>query len=97
MASCDTEKIKIETPFIIYGRNYTGQFVSRIHVADDIESLDLADDDGLFHLEPMYDGAYYELTLYKYNLINTQACDCPVINDLELRELALVASVGVVG
>lgn len=85
MASCDTEKIKIETPFIIYGRNYTGQFVSRIHVAEDIESLDLADDDGLFHLEPIYDGAYYELTLYKCNLINVQTCDCPVINDLELR------------
>ena len=85
MASCDTEKIKIETPFIIYGRNYTGQFVSRIHVADDIESLELADDDGLFRLEPMYDGAYYELTLYKCNLINAQACECPVINELELR------------
>lgn len=85
MASCDTEKIKIETPFIIYGRNYTGQFVSRILVADDIESLELADDDGLFHLEQMYDGAYYELTLYKCNLINAQACECPVINELELR------------
>ena len=85
MASCDTEKIKIETPFIIYGRNYTGQFVSRIHVADDIESLELADDEGLFRLEPIYDGAYYELTLYKCNLINAQACECPVINELKLR------------
>ncbi len=97
MASCDTEKIKIETPFIIYGRNYTGQFVSRIYVNDGIE-LELVDKNGLFELTPITlkslglvnddeedKLAYYELTLYKCNLINAQACDCPVINDLELR------------
>ena len=96
MALCDTETIKIETPFIIYGRNYTGQFVSRIYVNDGIE-LDLVDKNGLFELTPITlkslglvnddeedKLAYYELTLYKCNLINVQACECPVINELEL-------------
>ena len=96
MALCDN--IKIETPFIIYGRNYTGQFVSRIYVNDGIE-LELADKNGLFELTPIslkslglanegegadYKIAYYELTLYRCALINVQACECPVVNDLAL-------------
>lgn len=97
MALCDRENIKITTPFIIYGRNYTGQFVSSIYVNDGIE-LELADKNGLFELTPITlkslglvnddeedKLAYYELTLYKCNLINAQTCDCPVINDLVLR------------
>ena len=85
------DNIKIETPFIIYGRNYTGQFVSRIYVTDSITSLNLADENGLFRLVPITvqteEGeqiAYYELYLYRCALINVQACECPVINDLSL-------------
>ena len=97
MALCDRENIKITTPFIIYGRNYTGQFVSRVYVNDGIE-IELVDKNGLFELTPITLKSlglvndddedklvYYELTLYKCNLINAQACECPVINDLELR------------
>lgn len=80
MALCDN--IKIETPFIIYGRNYTGQFVSRIYVTDEIESLTLGNTNGLFSLD-VIDGIYY-LSLYRCALINVQACECPVINDLSL-------------
>lgn len=81
MALC--EGIKVVTPFIIYGRNYTGQYVSRIYVTDEIESLTLGNPDGLFRLEPVDDGIY-DLYLYRCALINVQGCECPVINDLSL-------------
>lgn len=87
MALC--EKIKIETPFIIFGRNYTGQFVSRIRVLDKaVKSLDLVDEDGLFRLDVVIrddDGPIVcNLSLNRCALINVQACKCPVVNELEL-------------
>lgn len=84
MALCDNINIKIETPFIIYGRNYTGQFVSRIYVTDKIESLRLADEGGLFNLELDASGAYYNLYIYRCSLINVQSCQCPVVNELQM-------------
>ena len=48
MALCEeikeNKEIKIETPFIIFGRNYTGQFISRIYVSKNISKLKLADE-----------------------------------------------------
>ena len=82
MALCD--EIAIETPFIIFGRNYTGQFVSRIYVSDSITSLELVDTNGLFNLKPDNLGIY-SLSLYRCALINVQACTCPVVNELKLR------------
>ena len=56
MSLCDEIKeskgIEIETPFIIFGRNYTGQFISRIYIrSKDIHSIELVDKNGLFDLE----------------------------------------------
>lgn len=93
MAFCDEikDKIKIETPFIIFGRNYTGQFVSRILVLDKtVTSLKLVDEDGLFNpLDVVIaddDGPIvYNLSLNRCALINVQACTCPVVNELKLR------------
>lgn len=82
MALCD--EIAIETPFIIFGRNYTGQFVSRIYVSDSITSLELVDTNGLFKLTPDNLGIY-SLSLYRCALINVQTCDCPPKNELKLR------------
>lgn len=86
MSFCDEikDEIKIETPFIIFGRNYTGQFVSRIYVSDNIKELELADKNGLFSLEPDELG-FYNLSLYRCALINVQACTCPIVNELGLR------------
>lgn len=86
MSFCDEikDEIKIETPFIIFGRNYTGQFISRIYVSENIESLELADKDGLFELEKDELG-FYNLSLYRCALINVQACTCPIINELGLH------------
>ena len=92
MAFCDEikDKIKIATPFIIFGRNYTGQFVSRILVMDkSVKNIDLADEDGLFTLDDAIsddDGPIvYNLSLNRCALINLQTCDCPVVNELKLR------------
>ena len=93
MAFCDEikDKIKIETPFIIFGRNYTGQFVSRILVLDKtVTSLKLVDEDGLFNpLDVVIaddDGPIvYNLSLNRCALINVQTCDCPPENELKLR------------
>ena len=87
MALC--EDIKIETPFIIFGRNYTGQFVSRIRVLNRaVKSLDLVDENGLFKLDVVIsddDGPIVcNLSLNRCALINVQACTCPVVNELEL-------------
>lgn len=87
MALC--EEIKIETPFIIFGRNYTGQFVSRIRVLNRaVKSLDLVDENGLFKLDVVIsddDGPIVcNLSLNRCALINVQACTCPVVNELEL-------------
>lgn len=82
MALC--EEIKVETPFIIFGRNYTGQFISRIHVSGNVETLELVDPNGLFELEHDEMG-WYNLSLYRCALINVQTCDCPVKNELQLR------------
>lgn len=87
MALC--EAIKIETPFIIFGRNYTGQFVSRIRVLNRaVKSLDLVDENGLFKLDVVIsddDGPIVcNLSLNRCALINVQACTCPVVNELEL-------------
>ena len=91
MAFCDEikDKIKIETPFIIFGRNYTGQFVSRILVLNrDVKSLDLVDENGLFKLDVVISDDYgpivCNLSLNRCALINVQACTCPVVNELEL-------------
>lgn len=86
MSFCDEikDEIKIETPFIIFGRNYTGQFISRIYVSENIESLELADKNGLFELEKDELG-FYNLSLYRCALINVQACTCPIINELGLH------------
>ena len=83
MALCD--EITIETPFIIFGRNYTGQFISRIYVSKNISELKLVDKDGLFELELDETKAWYNLSLYRCALINVQACTCPVVNELKLR------------
>ena len=84
MALCD--KIDIWSPFIIYGRNYTGQVISRIYADKDIVKLDVVDPDGLFRLEPIDETAgIYNLVLNRCALINVQACECPVINELKLR------------
>jgi len=93
MAFCDEikDKIKIETPFIIFGRNYTGQFVSRILVLDKaVTSLEVVDEDGLFNpLDVVLadeDGPIvYNLSLNRCALINVQTCECPVVNELNLR------------
>lgn len=92
MAFCDEikDKIKITTPFIIFGRNYTGQFVSRILVIDKaVKSIELADENGLFTLDDAIsddDGPIvYNLSLNRCALINLQTCDCPVVNELALR------------
>lgn len=88
MSLCDEIKeskgIEIETPFIIFGRNYTGQFISRIYIrSKDIHSIELVDKNGLFDLEKYSEGLY-NLSLYRCALINVQACKCPVVNELEL-------------
>lgn len=88
MSLCDEIKeskgIEIETPFIIFGRNYTGQFISRIYIrSKDIHSIKLVDKNGLFDLEKYSEGLY-NLSLYRCALINVQACKCPVVNELEL-------------
>lgn len=89
MALCEeikeNKEIKIETPFIIFGRNYTGQFISRIYVSKNISKLKLADENGLFELKQDETGAWYNLFLNRCALINVQACTCPVVNDLELH------------
>ncbi|GEM_PF-6027467 len=79
MALC--EGITIETPFIIFGRNYTGQFVSRIHYPDNagITSIELVDKNGLFRLD-VDEYGMYNISLYRCALINVNVCDCP--NDL---------------
>jgi hypothetical protein len=82
MSLCD--EIKVETPFIIFGRNYTGQFISRIYVSKNIKSIELVDTNGLFELEQDEMG-WYNLSLYRCALINVQACECPIVNDLNLR------------
>lgn len=91
MAFCDEikDKIKIETPFIIFGRNYTGQFVSRIRILDKaVKSLELVDKNGLFTLDVALfdeDGPIVcNLSLNRCALINVQTCKCPVVNELEL-------------
>ena len=93
MSICDEIKeskgIEIETPFIIFGRNYTGQFVSRILVLNrDVKSLDLVDENGLFKLDVVISDDYgpivCNLSLNRCALINVQACTCPVVNELEL-------------
>ena len=86
MALCDEikDEIKIETPFIIFGRNYTGQFISRIYVSEAVETLELVDKNGLFNLE-LDDLGFYNLSLYRCSLINVQACECPIVNELKLR------------
>lgn len=84
MALCGEYNIEIETPFIFFGRNYTGQFISRIHVSDNVETLELVDPNGLFELEQDEMG-WYNLSLYRCALINVQACECPVVNELTLR------------
>lgn len=88
MSFCDEIKenkgIEIETPFIIFGRNYTGQFISRIYVlSKDINSIELVDKNGLFTLEQV-DTGLYNLSLYRCALINVQVCTCPVVNELDL-------------
>lgn len=89
MALCEeikeNKEIKIETPFIIFGRNYTGQFISRIYVSKNISKLKLADENGLFELKQDETGAWYNLFLNRCVLINVHACTCPVVNDLELH------------
>lgn len=89
MALCEeikeNKEIKIETPFIIFGRNYTGQFISRIYVSKNISKLKLVDENGLFELKQDDTGAWYNLFLNRCALINVQACTCPVVNDLELH------------
>ena len=94
MSLCDEIKeskgIEIETPFIIFGRNYTGQFISRILVLDRaVKSLDLVDENGLFKLDVVIsddDGPIVcNLSLKRCALINVQTCDCPVVNELTLR------------
>lgn len=82
MALC--EEITVETPFIIFGRNYTGQFISRIYVSENVETIELVDPNGLFELEKDEMG-WYNLSLYRCALINVQACTCPVVNELKLR------------
>lgn len=82
MALC--EEITVETPFIIFGRNYTGQFISRIYVSENVETIELVDLNGLFELEKDEMG-WYNLSLYRCALINVQACTCPVVNELKLR------------
>lgn len=84
MALCGEYNIEIETPFIFFGRNYTGQFISRIHVSDNVETLELVDPNGLFELDHDEMG-WYNLSLYRCALINVQACECPVVNELKLR------------
>ena len=82
MALC--EEITVETPFIIFGRNYTGQFISRIYVSENVETIELLDPNGLFELEKDEMG-WYNLSLYRCALINVQSCTCPVVNELKLR------------
>ena len=86
MSFCDEikDEIKIETPFIIFGRNYTGQFISRIYVSENIKELELADKNGLFELEKDELG-FYNLSLYRCALINVQSCSCPIVNELGLH------------
>ena len=78
--SCDS--IKISNPFIIYGKNYTGQVISTIVTVDGstVELDSSVAGSELFSISYLSDADCYVIKLNKCALINASLCGCPSNN-----------------